>query len=85
LIRIVEEFRLDSEQLTRFSGVDEELPRPLRLRAVVRFVVGDAGFGEGRHAGVAGERGAKVNNPVAAPEASPRRMLRSGSGFRLSK
>ena len=37
----------------------KKLPRRLRLRRVVRRLVGDAGFGEGRHAGVAGERGAQ--------------------------
>jgi hypothetical protein len=45
--------------LAGFAGEDKELPRCLRLRALVRRLVGDASFGEGRHAGVAGERGAE--------------------------
>jgi hypothetical protein len=45
--------------LAGFAGEDKELPRGLRLRHLIRRLVGNAGFGEGRHAGVAGERGAE--------------------------
>ncbi len=37
----------------------KNLPRRFRRRRLIRRLVGDAGLGEGRHAGVAGERGAQ--------------------------
>jgi hypothetical protein len=48
-----------SAALRAAPRADDQLPRRLRLRAIVGRLVGDAGFGEGRHAGVAGERGAQ--------------------------
>jgi hypothetical protein len=44
--------------LLRFARNDESA-RGLRLRALIGRLVGDSRFGEGRHAGVAGERGAE--------------------------
>jgi len=66
------------------QGRKRKLPRGLRRRRVVGRLVGDAGLGEGRHAGAAGERRARDQHRQGGAGDFAKPNVRSASGTQPS-